>query len=90
MIVRRRVHDNDAFWVWAVENNESFREHCVSFEIELGANVFFDRFDLQTRALFTREHNRQFVGGNVNNLNLAVSTRIPLFGGSRPGGASRN
>ena len=70
---RRRVTDNDAYWVWAIENASAFEKHDVSLEIGGRAMVFAADFDLSGSLTATRELNRYFDGPNVWNLNVGLT-----------------
>ncbi len=75
VFVQRQVHDNDAFWVWAEANNQTFDAHHVSFD--LGVNTTFFRGDMEFGggAIMTRQINRWFFGPHLWNLNLSASAR---------------
>lgn len=73
--LRRNVHDNDAFWVWAAANGRSFDRHNVSFDLGGNALVFVDDFELGAGLVVTHELNRYFFGPDVWNLNLSLSAR---------------
>lgn len=75
LFVQRRVHDNDAFWVWADETGATFDQHHVSLDIGLSGSRFLGDFDLGASFTFTRELNRYFFGPDVTNLNLGLTAR---------------
>jgi len=70
---RRRVTDNDAYWVWAIENASAFEKHDVSLEVGANALLFVHDFDLTGSLTATRELNRYFDGPNLWNLNLGLT-----------------
>ena len=72
---RRQVHDNDAFWEWAPENERSFDDHDVSLDFGVDGVLFVDDFELGGGLTFTHEINRYFFGPRVNNWNLQLSAR---------------
>ena len=82
IFVQRQVHDNDAFWVWADANDQTFDAHHVSFDLGLNALIFRDDFELGGGAIVTRQINRWFFGPHLWNLNLSLSARW------RPGAGS--
>lgn len=75
LFVQRQVHDNDAFWVWAAENGESYDHHNVSFDFGLQGLAFVGDFDVGAGIVYTRELNRYFQTDKVNNVNLSLSAR---------------
>jgi hypothetical protein len=72
---RRQVHDNDAFWVWAPENDRSFDDHDVSLDFGVDGLLFVGDFDLSGGIVFTHEINRYFYGPRVNNWNVQLGAR---------------
>lgn len=75
LFLQRQVHDNDAFWVWADENDASFDRHNVSIDVGAHATVFVREFEFGGGLTYTRELNRYFFGPKVNNFNVALSAR---------------
>lgn len=75
VFLQRQVHDNDAFWVWAEANDQTFDAHHVSFDLGLNALIFKGDFDLGGGAVLTRQINRWFYGPHLWNLNLNLSAR---------------
>ena len=73
--IERQVHDNDAYYEWALANNETYCCHDVSFNLGTQALVFLDDFDVGGGFIITREYNRYFYGLDVWNLNLNLSAR---------------
>jgi hypothetical protein len=74
-LVRRRVHDNDAYWVWALANGLSFDQHHVS--MDAGAEVlrFAGAFEAGGGLMVTRELNRYFGHREGWNVHLDLSLR---------------
>ena len=75
MYVERRVHDNDAYYVWAHANGETYCCHNVSFDLGTQALLFVDDFDLGGGLVITREYNRWFFALDRWNVNLSLSAR---------------
>ncbi|MBT8487269.1 MAG: hypothetical protein HKN72_05420 [Gemmatimonadetes bacterium] len=75
MFVQRQVHDNDAFWVWAEANNQTFDAHHVSFDLGVDAMVFRGEVELGGGAVITRQINRWFYGPHLWNFNLSLAAR---------------
>lgn len=73
--LRRRVRDNDAYWVWAEANGITFDRHDVSFDFGATALTFVDDFELTAGIVMTRQLNRYFFGRHENNVNLSTSVR---------------
>ncbi len=73
--VERQVHDNDAYYDWALANGQGYCCHNVSFNLGTQALVFLDDFDLGGGFIVTREFNRYFFGKDLWNLNLSLSAR---------------
>jgi hypothetical protein len=76
LFVERRVHDNDAYWVWAAENDAGFCCHDVSLDVGGGALFFVDDVEVGVGGVLSRELNRYFIDRNDHwNLNLSLSAR---------------
>ncbi len=76
LFVERRVHDNDAYWVWAAQNDAGFCCHDVSLDVGGGALVFVDDVEVGVGGVLSRELNRYFVNRNdLWNLNVSLSAR---------------
>lgn len=75
LFLQRQVHDNDAFWVWADANDQTFDAHHVSFDLGLEALIFKGDFEFGGGAMITRQINRWFFGPHLWNLNLRLSAR---------------
>jgi hypothetical protein len=73
--LRRAVHDNDAYWIWAEANGAGPYKHNVSLDLGGNALLFVDDFDLEGGVTLTRELNRYFDGPDVWNVNLSLSAR---------------
>lgn len=73
--LERQVHDNDAYYDWALANGETFCCHDVSFNVGMHGLVFVDDLDLGAGMIITREYNRYFYGLDLWNLNLSLSAR---------------
>jgi hypothetical protein len=75
LFVQRRVHDNDAYWLWAEQNDATFDKHDVSFDFGADGMYFLGGFEFGGGLIYTRELNRYFFGPKVNNLNLQLEAR---------------
>lgn len=75
IFIQRQVHDNDAFWVWAEANDQTFDAHHVSFDVGANALLFKGDFELGGGAVLTRQINRWFFGPHLWNVNLSLSAR---------------
>lgn len=75
VFLQRQVHDNDAFWVWAKANDQTFDAHHVSFDLGANALLFKGDFELGAGAVITRQINRWFFGPHLWNLNVSLSAR---------------
>ena len=73
--VQRRVHDNDAFWVWAQANGLSFDRHHVSVDLGARTLYFLENLELDLAPTLTRELNRYFDDDEGWNLNVRLSLR---------------
>jgi hypothetical protein len=73
--LERRVHDNDAYYQWAIANSRSHCCHDVSLNLGASAMVFVGDLDLGAGFIATHEYNRYFYGLNLWNLNLSLSAR---------------
>ncbi len=76
LFVRRSVHDNDAYWVWAAEHDAGFCCHDVSLDVGGGALLFARDLEVGVGGVLSRELNRYFVHrDDVWNVNLTLSAR---------------
>lgn len=75
MMLRRRVHDNDAFYEWAEETGSSFDNHDVSLDVGVEAAVSRGALEYGAGLVYTRELNRYFFGPKVNNVNVTLTAR---------------
>ncbi|MDX1495226.1 MAG: capsule assembly Wzi family protein [Longimicrobiales bacterium] len=75
VFLQRQVHDNDAFWVWAEANDQTFDAHHVSFDLGVQTLIFRGDFEFGGGAMITRQINRWFFGPHLWNLNLSLSAR---------------
>jgi hypothetical protein len=73
--LERQVHDNDAYYDWALANGQMYCCHNVSFNLGTQALVFLNDFDLGGGFIITREYNRYFFGLDLWNVNLSLSAR---------------
>lgn len=74
-LLRRRVHDNDAYWEWAQANGLSFDQHHVSLDVG-GSVLYFHRgVEIGGGAVLTRELNRYFDDNEGWNVKLDLSLR---------------
>lgn len=75
VFAQRRVHDNDAYYVWAEDNGQRFDQHDVSLDVRAHGTLFVDDFELGGALTFTRQFNRYFFGPSVRNYNVQLSAR---------------
>ncbi len=76
VFARRRVHDNDAYFDWAVANDAGPCCHHVALSVGSRVLVFAGGLELEFDAVFTRELNRYFQQGNdVTNAHAGVAVR---------------
>lgn len=75
LFAQRRVHDNDAYYVWAEDNGQRFDQHDVSLDVRAHALFFVDDFEVGGALTFTRQFNRYFFGPSVRNYNVQLSAR---------------
>lgn len=73
VFVERRVHDNDAYFEWALDTGREFCCHHVSLSTGVSGLVFVDDFDLGAGFAFNRDLNRYFDGPNASNMTLSLS-----------------
>jgi hypothetical protein len=71
--VQRRVHDNDAYYDWAIANGRDFCCHHVSLSTGVSALLFVDDFDVGAGFAFNRDLNRYFAGPNLSNVTISLS-----------------
>ena len=74
-LLRRRVHDNDAYWGWAEANGLSFDQHHVSLDVGGSALYFVGDVEVAGGAVLTRELNRYFDDNEGWNVNIDLSLR---------------
>lgn len=76
LFVERRVHDNDAYWAWAADNDAGFCCHDVSLDVGAGTLFLAEPIEVGVGAVLSRELNRHFERRNdVWNVNLSLSAR---------------
>lgn len=76
LLLERRTHDNDAYYLFADANDLDSCCHHVGLSAGLDALWFAGPFDLGGGMTLTREFNRYFDRGNdVWNVNLSLSAR---------------
>ena len=73
VFVERRVHDNDAYFEWAIDTGREFCCHHVSLSTGVSGLVFVDDFDLGAGFAFNRDLNRYFDGPNASNMTISLS-----------------
>ena len=73
--VGRKVHDNDAFWVWAAATGPAYHRHHVTLDFGANALFFVNDFDLGGGLIVIREFNRYFYGPTGWNLNVSLTAR---------------
>jgi hypothetical protein len=71
----RQMKDNDAYYVWAIANNQTTCCHDVSINGGAHGLIFVGDFDLGVGFIATHEYHRYFYGLDLSNLNLSVSAR---------------
>jgi hypothetical protein len=74
-LLRRRVHDNDAYWVWAQANGLSFDQHHVSLDVGGSVLRFMGAFEAGGGLMVTREFNRYFGYREGWNVHFDLSLR---------------
>ncbi|MBM4184018.1 MAG: capsule assembly Wzi family protein [Gemmatimonadetes bacterium] len=73
--VERQMKDNDAYYAWAIANNQIYCCHNVSLNFGASTLYFVGDFDLGAGFIITHEYHRYFYGRDLTNLNLSLYAR---------------